>query len=254
MIVDTFLFGWELELLECRLYEMDSFVDVFVVVEADKTFQGTDKPLHFLENRQLFRRWLDKIIYVKAELPHTNDPWLREYMSRENIKPALRNLPDDAIVIHGDVDEIVSKVAGHQFYDLIDFEDTFVCEQSFYSMAVDWLYPITWHGSVVARNSVIRSMSMTDVRNRRVSSRSIRCGWHFSWLGGPEMIRQKASSFSHTEDSVQSYIKEMGERLYTEGYHVLGEKLIPVEIDDTYPNYIKERRCPDYWLRPRIQS
>lgn len=251
MVIDTFLFGWELDMLECRLYEMDSFVDTFIIVEAEQTFQGKPKPLTYLENKSQFRQYHDKILYIVPKLPDTPNPWIREYMSREVIKEHLAPFDDATIVIHGDVDEIVSKTVGHQLEELIDFSGTFVADQSLFSMAVDWLYPISWQGSVFVRKSVVNSMSMVDVRNSRISAPRIKGGWHFTWLGGPEMINRKAASFSHTEDHIQSYIREMGERLYTEGYHVLGEKLAPVDIDDNYPNYIKERRCPKEWFRPR---
>lgn len=251
MIIDTFLFGWELDLLECRLQEMDSFVDVFVLVESDRTFQGSEKELHFHNNLSRFDKWLHKIVYLNPQMPFTENPWIREYASREAIKPVLSSYPDDAIVLHGDVDEIVSKVVGHQLKDIVVEDKIFALEQNLYSMAVDWLYPIPWQGTVVTSNRNARQMSMVDMRNMRVSAPRIRSGWHFTWLGGPEFIERKARSFSHTEDNVQSYIKEMGEKLYTDGYHVLGEKLIPVDIDDSYPNYIKERRCPPEWFRPR---
>lgn len=251
MIIDTFLFGWELEMLECRLMEMNEFVDWFVLVESEYTFQGNLKPLTFNINKHRYKQYLDKIIYVIAEPPHTDNPWHREYASRERIKQTLELFSDDDIIIHGDVDEIMPKSIGVMLEELVGTEGPIVLEQDFYSMAVDWAYPTTWQGTVAARNSVARSMSMTDLRNARVYAPSVRGGWHFSWLGGPEMIEHKAASFSHTEDSVQSYVREMGPRLYKEGYHVLGEKLTPVEVGENYPAYIKTGLCPTEWFRPR---
>jgi beta-1,4-mannosyl-glycoprotein beta-1,4-N-acetylglucosaminyltransferase len=251
MIIDTFLFGWELDMLQCRLHEMNSFVDYFLLVESRQTFQGEAKPLVFADNRELFDDYRDKIIVVEAESLVTDDPWQREYLAREVIKRELYQFSPDDIIIHGDVDEIVPKAISNQLDALASENQTVVLNQTMYSMAVDWQYPNSWRGSVIAKKSVVDSMAMVDMRNARLSSHAVHGGWHFSWLGGPEMIRQKASAFSHTEDSVQSYIQEMGERLYTEGYHVLGEKLIPVEVDNTYPDYIKERKCPEFWHRPR---
>lgn len=251
MIIDTFLFGWELDLLECRLYEMDSFVDIFVVVESDKTFQGESKELYFRKNYARFEKWTEKIVYLIPNVPETDNPWVREYSSREAIKSVLLEYPDDAIVLHGDVDEIVSKVVGHQLNSTVKNDDIYALEQNMYSMAVDWLYPIPWQGTVVTRNKIAQNMSIVDLRNMRVTAPTIRSGWHFTWLGGPQAVQRKAAAFSHTEEHIQSYITQMGQRLYIEGYHVLGEKLIPVNLDDSYPNYIKERLCPSEWFRPR---
>lgn len=251
MVVDTFLFAWELDMLECRLTEMADFVDLFVFVESDTTFQGTPKPLVFEENKSRFRQWENKIVYQTFQPPQTNNPWHREYASREALKGLIAGLPSNAIIIHGDVDEIVSKSVGLELENHINGGETVVLEQNFYSMAVDWLYPEPWYGTVIARKGYVDTMTMLELRNKRLASRVIRGGWHFSWLGGEEFIKMKAASFSHTEDSVQSYIRDMGVRLYTEGYHVLGEKLYPTKVDDSYPKYIKSGKCPSSWLRPK---
>lgn len=248
MIVDSFLFAWELDLLEMRLYEMDSFVDKFILIESDVTFQGTEKPLYYSLNKERFKYWNDKIIHVIAPLPVTDNPWWREFAAREAAKEYINKFPQNTIVLHGDVDEIVSKDLGKNLNHIID-EHIYVIDHDFYSMAVDWKYPTTLTGTVIARNFSLKYLSMVDMRHKRVSSKKLKGGWHFTWLGGKEFIEKKAAAFSHTEDSVQNYIKLMGERLYTEGYHVLGEKLIPVVVDDSFPDYIKNNMCPKEWFR-----
>ena len=51
MIIDAFIFNDELDLLELRLGQLDSVVDHFVFVEADRNFMGTPKPLYYQENQ-----------------------------------------------------------------------------------------------------------------------------------------------------------------------------------------------------------
>ncbi len=63
-IYDCFTFFNELDLLELRLTELDDVVDYFVIVEASKTFSGKEKPFYFLENKQRYKKWLKKIIYI----------------------------------------------------------------------------------------------------------------------------------------------------------------------------------------------
>jgi beta-1,4-mannosyl-glycoprotein beta-1,4-N-acetylglucosaminyltransferase len=251
MIVDSFLFAWELELLEMHLMEMDPFVDLFILIESEQTFQGQEKPLYYQENKDRFLKWSHKILPVKAILPVTDNPWAREYASRDALKFVLKEFPPDAIIIHGDVDEMMSRKLGSNLEYLIKRNEIYALDQAKYSMAVDWLHPLSWHGTVVAHRNVIDNMSMLDLRSHRIWGHRIRDGWHFTWLGGPEFISRKANSFSHTEDEIQNYIKDMGIRLYTEGYHVNQEKLIPVDIDDTYPEYIRSGQCPATWYRPR---
>ena len=62
-VFDVFLFFNELDLLEVRLNLLYPFVDHFVINEATKTFSGLDKPLYYLENKDRFEKFQDKIIH-----------------------------------------------------------------------------------------------------------------------------------------------------------------------------------------------
>ena len=64
VIYDCFTFFNELDLLDIRLHELASTVDVFVLAEAPLTFQGQPKPLVFQEHRNRYRTYLDKIRHV----------------------------------------------------------------------------------------------------------------------------------------------------------------------------------------------
>lgn len=250
MIIDSFLFGWELDLLEMRLIEMGSFVDKFVLLESEQTFQGESKVLYYKENKERFSAWSDKIVALTIPSIDVESPWQREYASREYLKTVLNQFSNDDILLHGDVDELMSNALGSKLKYIID-NNIYSLRQKQYSMAVDWLYPQDWDGTSIARIRSLSNMTMLDFRNQRIYGKKIIDGWHFTWLGGPEFIRRKAAAFSHTEDEIQDYIKSMGNRLYYEGYHVRGEKLIPVDIDDSFPEYIKNNMCPKDWFRPR---
>lgn len=255
MVIDTFLFGWELDLLECRLVELENVVDIFILVESSSTFQGSEKPLYYLENMGRYRKWKDRIMVITPSLTE-NDPWQREYSSRNCINSILSTFPKDAVVIHSDVDEFPSEQGLKQTVRSIqETQEVHGWSSTMYSMAINWKYPNRWLCTMGAPNSVLSEMTMTDLRNHRYSiqpHRVINDGWHFSWLGGKDFIEKKAASFSHTEEPLQRYVKDMGERLLTEGFHVLGEKLIPVDIDDTYPKYIRNGNYPTSWLRPYV--
>jgi beta-1,4-mannosyl-glycoprotein beta-1,4-N-acetylglucosaminyltransferase len=64
MIVDTFMFYNELDILELRLMVLDEYVDKFVLVEAEVNHVGGPKELFFQKNRDRFTKWLDKIEHV----------------------------------------------------------------------------------------------------------------------------------------------------------------------------------------------
>jgi beta-1,4-mannosyl-glycoprotein beta-1,4-N-acetylglucosaminyltransferase len=257
MIIDSFIFGWETDLLECRLTELYDHVDVFLVIEGRYTFQNSEKELVFEKHRDRYAKWADKIMYYVVDnfdgLP--DNPWEREYHSRKVTADATAQFPDDAILLMSDVDEIPHPDGIVEAVSLLgQGHKTVSFFHPFYSMAVDWMHPDKIHGLVATTLGYARSRtSFMDIRGSRMLPPTIsdyKAGWHFTWLGGEELITRKAASFSHTEDFVQNYIKEMGPRLYTEGYHVLGEKLIPVEVDSTFPKYITEGNCPAVWFRP----
>lgn len=247
MIVDCFTFGWELDLLECRLMELNPVVDLFVLCEAPETFQGNPKALHYKANLHRFSRWSHKIIHVIADLPSTDDPWQKEYAQRDAMNEVIASLQEDAIILNGDVDEI-------PFPSTLTRDDNpeaWAIDYDWYSMAVDWRMADSAPCTVVATKEHAVRWGMAEMRRQRLSLPLRSGGWHFTWLGGAEMIAAKAAAFSHTESSVQDYVRDMGERLYTEGYHVLGEKLIPVDVDDSFPRYVRARHCPETWFRPR---
>ena len=78
-------------------------------------------------------------------------------------------------------------------------------------------------------------------------------GSHLSWMGGPERQREKLlTATCHVEllGSPEGDLIASGER-YRTAENGGGLPVIPVEIDDTWPSYIYERRCPKEWFRPR---
>ncbi|KAG0242224.1 hypothetical protein BGW41_004656 [Actinomortierella wolfii] len=65
-LYDVILFNDEYDVLEIRLNELDPIVDVFVILEAQETFQKRPKPLYFrLEERSpRFHRFKDRILHI----------------------------------------------------------------------------------------------------------------------------------------------------------------------------------------------
>ena len=63
-IVDVFMFAWQLDLLEVRLFELEHVVDAFVIWEGLFGQRGIEKPLVLAANMHRFARFRDKISYV----------------------------------------------------------------------------------------------------------------------------------------------------------------------------------------------
>jgi beta-1,4-mannosyl-glycoprotein beta-1,4-N-acetylglucosaminyltransferase len=252
VIYDTFMLGDELDILECRLRELESFPDLkHVIIEADVAHRGFSKPLWFAEHRERFSEWDDRIIHVMVkadELPTDENPWSRELAQREFSKRGLGNSLWGDVVLHGDCDEIprvdaLQKVLEGGVYPV-------VLAQRLCQYAVDWVHPQTWQGTIVTRARSVGSFA--ELRGMRNSlSRVDDGGSHLSWMGGTETHVRKLGTHCHlemtkaTEDALRS-----GEWL-REGMHSDGSKLIAVDVDGTWPQWVWKRECPASWFRPR---
>jgi Glycosyltransferase family 17 len=254
-IFDAFLFDNELDMLECRLTEMDG-QDVYrhVLVEATVTHRGAPKPLYYQENKDRFAAWADKIIAVTVtDLPDSRNPWDREFAQREECVRGLLagGAGLDDVVLHGDVDEIPR---WHGVLIAANAGAPMAFQQRHYMYAADWQYPATWwYGTIAAPLSQVSGFQELRAK-RNLLPWTADAGWHFSWLGGLEEQRRKLGVHCHLEMTPAEHERIASGRALREGAHHGGEQMVPVEVDGTWPKYIRERRCPPSWFRPRGDS
>lgn len=78
-VVDCFLASNELDMMEIRLRELETVVDVFVVVESRMTFRGNPRSLRFPSLVQrLPAMVINKVVYHVLEELEGNNAWERE--------------------------------------------------------------------------------------------------------------------------------------------------------------------------------
>jgi len=275
-VYDTFLFGNELDMLQMRLEELESAHDLtHILVEAKYDHQGHPKPLYYAENQDRFDRWADRIIHVVADIPGPDaelDPWIRERTQREQIHNGLyadEAMPSDLILLC-DVDEIPSAdfVKRVRSFPL---PSVMTMKMDMAMFAVDWVIPAQQEIAVCGYLSDMGKFPFGLLRAnsyRKANPQITQAGWHFSWLGGPEEISAKCERFCHGE--LRELILKGNEenRWYGEGWtwysHNWTHRMIPPEKalyqmiptmvnpdDEWYPRYIRERRCPEVWFRPK---
>lgn len=277
MVVDSFIFFNELDLLEIRLNVLDSVVDRFVIVESPLTFQGKAKPLHFFENRLRFEKFKHKIVHIVADVPPRGwlktTPWTREYFQRNQIEKGWLGCGDDDIIILSDLDEIPNP-------DLIrslsvnDSFKIFKLQNYYHFINCRCIDPLEtwWHGpiafayknrdkpqslrGVVARMNRNEKKGLKDKwqvllqlmglarKNNRVEVVE-NGGWHFGFLGGVDKIIEKIESFAHSEFNTPRYKDpDAIKAAIMEGADLFGRpmKYQFTEIDNTYPRYIVENK------------
>ena len=227
MVVDSFIFFEELDLLELRLTILDAVVDRFVVVEGTRTFSGKEKPLHFAAHRERFAKWLPRIDYVVVDdWPVTDDPWVRENFQRNAIARGWEHLQAEDTVILSDLDEIpkpqaVAANAGKGGYMWF-----MQCDHRGFINAQTVRRPIWSSGSRMFSLAAFRRIAeMKDFKYNKfapaaynegatcVKARRLRGavsipdgGWHFSYLGGIESIIRKIQAYSHQERNTPEFL------------------------------------------------
>ena len=125
MLIDSFLFFNEIELVELRVKYLEKIVDYFVIVEANITHQGKKKDWNFPKILgSNLKEFSNKIQYHQLNIDPDkikneeswiiddvkgDDAWRIENFQRNYIKTACEKFSNDDILIISDVDEIPSR-------------------------------------------------------------------------------------------------------------------------------------------------
>ncbi len=240
-IFDCFPFFNELDQLEFRLKFLDKHVDHFVIAESNLTHSGHTKPYYFGESRDRFKRWEDKIIYIRVqqsrdglvfEEQKSYDPssasWKLEFEQRNALLEAASYMEDTDMVLLGDLDEVpfppaIKKAVNTRkpvAFSLLFHVHYLNCQ---HAKELRW-----WQGCIAATAKQFREISPQGLRdNRDVYPSLPDAGWHFSYMGGPERIRQKLLAFAHTEYSGEEFSNEARLAFYI--------KNLPVPLIATRP-------------------
>lgn len=246
-IISGFIFYNEVDLLELRLEELYPVVDKFLLVQGDKTFRGEPKPLYFDIDDNRWDKYRDKILEFRIEFDYPSmGPWERETAQRNAIGEAARYYFEDAdILIVSDADEIPRRsiVAG--------FRETFDRPVRLYT-------PTYYYGLNVrvGADEAIKAARLCDIDTAEKLRRGQpdetalidKAGWHFSYLGDPDFIRNKIKSFSHAEldkpgilDGVESAMKDLRDP------YGWGQQFTIEKVDETWPEAIKSN--PERWSK-----
>ena len=262
LVIDAFSFFNELDLLEIRLNELKDVVDYFILVEADQTHSGLDKPLYFNPNEDRFRGF--PIIPMVAHMPRTHeelqatiseqdrkwldtgyqlgDNWIRERYQRNCIYSVLQisGLSPDDIIIIEDADEMVRpEVLANIRETIVDGSNA--VEQEFRTCYANWKCTnMPWWGTKILKYKFVTNPS--EHRFHTPASKYIyNGGWHFNFWGGAEAIQTKIKSYAHQEFNIPDVLDNVGTQLENRK-DVLGRlyeyKVVP--LDDTLPKYFMD--------------
>jgi len=275
-IYDIFTFFNEIELLEIRLNILNPYVDYFVIIEATETFTGLPKKLYFEENKHLFERWNHKIIHyvikdtpkdrnelrerlnndkiqlldkqiitdslTSDNIPIGQDQWLKEFYQKETIKKALLGLFDDDFCFISDLDEIWNTEIK------IDYsrDNIFKLKQNPYVYYLNnrsnenWA---GWTGTIATKYKNIKDNCLNHLRtdSKTTYTTLLNGGWHFTFQGGIEKIKQKLESYGHQEINTEKIKSELDKNL-NENKDIRKRHIKFWRDDNNLPKYILENK------------
>ena len=264
MLIDCFTFYNELDMLECRLEYLYNKVDYFVLVEATVTHSGKHKQMYFEENKERYHKYLDKIIYVPIDIDTNNYDWTHdqakgfsnaswqvENLQRNAILNGLKDVPNTAIVMISDLDEIPNKDAIDRAVRMLNYKQFVAMEtrQFYYNLGQCLVEP--WPATVFtsAQNAkIITPQRLRDTKNSMMLIKN--GGWHLSYFGDATFIQNKIMNFAHQEynndqftnsNYIEQQIKK-GEDLYGRPFPMIkiDSDTLPEEFKHCFSKYISD--------------
>ena len=271
-IYDCFPFFNELELLEIRLEELYDTVDKFIITEADLTHSGHSKPFYLRDNLARFEKYKDKIIVHTVTLNPKNDnppedAWIRERYQRDAAMEVLQAIAKDHdYVVISDADEIPKASAIHKY--IADNRDLVgVLQQERFTYYLNYRNIGTEEpqlNSKIVKFKTLKTQSLCAIRycdryeNLPVYYNIDNGGWHFTFMGGAEKVKQKIQSFAHIEYDYPDKINSV-EKAMKEGDDVYSAKSDWefAEVNESYPKLIqrnKQEYIDSGWIKvkPKI--
>ena len=233
-IIDSFIFYNEIDLLYYRLSILNEFIDKFILVESTLTFTGELKPLFYLENKNKFEKFNDKILHIIInDMPYKqpninynlNNQWANEYHQRNCIKRGVEQLinqnflNDEDIILTSDVDEIPNpNILINAKNNTLSFNHNTLNKLALDMYYYNLYYRIgegsNWYGIKLFTWNAYKNINLT-FQEMRVFEHFNNVpiihngGWHLSYFGDIEFIINKIASYSHQEYNNKNYLDKI---------------------------------------------
>ena len=267
-IYDCFSYWDEDFLLDLRLNVLNDYVDHFVIVEGNKTWQNNSKDLRFKIDK--FEKFRNKIIYVPVkDLPDGDNPYLRENHQRNAILRGLIDTASDDIIIISDLDEIPNPNKIEYFKKSMKYA---VFKQMHFYYKINFHSQINpyWYGSRICLRKYLKSPQwLRDLKFKkrpfwrldklRLNNIIEDGGWHFCNLKNPVELLYKYKNLCETNDPYifkekieEKYlnIQEITKRIDS-GLDIIGreENYKAINLDNRFPDYIlKNKEKFEKWI------
>ena len=256
-IYDCFSYWDEDLLLDLRLNILNEYVDYFVIIEGNKTWQNNFKKFRF--NIKKFEKFEKKIIYIQVkDMPDGQNPYLRENFQRNAINRGLESAREDDLIIISDLDEIPNPKKINNFKKEMRYA-VFKQLHFYYKLNLHSQKNPYWLGSRICIKKYLKSPQwLRDLKFKkrpfwridklRLNNIIDNGGWHFCNLKNPAELLYKYKNLCETDDPVvfnekieEKYLNEAEIKKRVElGQDIIGreDNFKKKDIDSTYPDYL----------------
>jgi beta-1,4-mannosyl-glycoprotein beta-1,4-N-acetylglucosaminyltransferase len=244
---DVFPYNGEARMLQLKLREMAAWTHGFVLVEADQTFPGQPKPLHFqADPAAAAAEFAGRIIPVVVDEPpaHIDFTWAREFFQKDCGVLGLQGLarPEDRVIL-SDADEILDVEAVRGFSG--DVAPAHLRTFRYFLNCEFVAEPLHLKATVTrARFAAVHGwnyLRLGAIHYRRAEYLPA-AGWHFSSIGSAEWLAYKMQCTAHEEWNFQdsAFFARFLKKLKKGG---LGDGFVRRDIDDSFPSSVRDSRA-----------
>lgn len=232
-IIDCFPYFKERELLELRIRMLEDKVDLFVICEGNYTQSGIKKEYTCRETIKQLGLPEHKIKVLEVNLPsflEEPDNWNRE---RQQRNAAAEYIDSDTVAYVGDCDEIIDPkyleyyawVAQKNPNNIVRVPLVYLNCRADLRVHSPNGKAKPWNSSFMCLQNHIVPCTLSEIRESHAMRKQNvpfsnvfitegdvikEAGWHFSWMGNADQLKEKCLSSMHVQDQVLEAIAPLG--------------------------------------------
>ena len=176
----------------------------------------------------------------------------RDFFQKECVKLGMKDAQDDDILISSDIDEIPNPEYINRLNEFFESDQLYTFNQTHYCYFLNMIHyshidntrhnteiNTNWKGSRMGVWGILKNYSLNELRAQD-NNDIINSGWHFSWMGGIDRVKNKLKSYSHQENNQTHIIEGVDQMLNVENiiYDFRGDRSVKIEIGENHPQYI----------------
>lgn len=243
-------------------YEKFAHKIIYQTIEPPSQFIDLsiiDNPLTFKDKciNETFKQMLTTFLFKRYSEPNYGIL----YYTREAMKIPLEHCNDNDVIITSDCDEIPNPEILQRLNEFYRDDEFYSFTQTCYNYYLNVLReshinniahryegsePYTgiksarWKGSKMSSFKMLKNYSLNEIR-MQPSNDIENGGWHFSFMGGAESIKQKlmAGCIDRNYDDIPKLVENIEKTLKNlSGITYNDDRLTKIEIDESFPEYL----------------